>query len=400
MNEYLSVSQLNNYINRLLIGDTILQDFWLKGEISGFRLYQQSGHAYFTLKDEESAVSCVIFKSRVRHLKFKPEDGMEVLIRGSIAVYARQGKYQIYAEEMQPYGIGGLFLYLEELKNRLKEQGYFDQEKKKPIPALVNRVGVVTSQDGAAFQDILDRSSFIGGSYVDTFEKDFASFCGVKNAIACASGTDALKLALMAAGVRQGDAVITVPNTFIATVEAITMVGATPIFVDIDKQTYHLSPFLLEEYLENNTRLGIGGHRIDGKTGKTIIAVLPVHLFGMMVDMKPILEIAAKYNLVVVEDCAQAHGATYTLDGTTYKAGTLGVTAGFSFYPGKNLGALGEGGAVTTNDINVANFMRMLRDHGSNQKYIHTTPDGWNSRLDALQCAFLDIKLKILTNGT
>ncbi len=155
MNEYLSVSQLNNYINRLLIGDTILQDFWLKGEISGFRLYQQSGHAYFTLKDEASAVSCVMFKSRARHLKFKPEDGMEVLIRGSIAVYARQGKYQIYAEDMQPYGIGGLFLYLEELKNRLKAQGYFDQEKKKPIPALVNRVGVVTSQDGAAFQDIL-----------------------------------------------------------------------------------------------------------------------------------------------------------------------------------------------------------------------------------------------------
>ena len=155
MKEYLTVSQLNNHINRLLIGDAILQDFWLKGEISGFRLYQQSGHAYFTLKDEESAVSCVMFKSRVRHLKFKPEDGMEVLIRGSIAVYARQGKYQIYAEEMQPYGIGGLFLYLEELKNRLKAQGYFDQEKKKPIPALVNRVGVVTSQDGAAFQDIL-----------------------------------------------------------------------------------------------------------------------------------------------------------------------------------------------------------------------------------------------------
>ena len=155
MNEYLNVSQLNNYINRLLIGDSILQDFWLKGEISGFRLYQQSGHAYFTLKDEESAVSCVMFKSKVRHLKFKPEDGMEVLIRGSIAVYARQGKYQIYAEEMQPYGIGGLFLYLEELKNRLKAEGYFDPEKKKPIPSLVNRVGVVTSQDGAAFQDIL-----------------------------------------------------------------------------------------------------------------------------------------------------------------------------------------------------------------------------------------------------
>lgn len=155
MNEYLSVSQLNNYINRLLVGDTILQDFWLKGEISGFRLYQQSGHAYFTLKDEDSAVSCVMFKSRARYLKFKPEDGMEVLIRGSIAVYARQGKYQVYAEEIQPYGVGGLFLYLEELKNRLKAEGYFDPDKKKPVPALVNRVGVVTSQDGAAFQDIL-----------------------------------------------------------------------------------------------------------------------------------------------------------------------------------------------------------------------------------------------------
>lgn len=155
MSEYLSVSQLNNYINRLLAGDDLLQDFWLKGEISGFRLYQQSGHAYFTLKDEDAAVSCVMFKSRARNLKFKPEDGMEVLLRGSIAVYARQGKYQIYAEEMQPYGVGGLFLYLEQLKKRLEAEGYFALEKKKPIPPLVNRVGVVTSQDGAAFQDIL-----------------------------------------------------------------------------------------------------------------------------------------------------------------------------------------------------------------------------------------------------
>lgn len=155
MNEYLSVSQLNNYINRLLVGDDLLQNFWLKGEISGFRLYQQSGHAYFTLKDEDAAVSCVMFKSRARNLKFKPEDGMEVLLRGSIAVYARQGKYQIYAEEMQPYGVGGLFLFLEQLKNRLEAEGYFAPDKKKPIPPLVNRVGVVTSQDGAAFQDIL-----------------------------------------------------------------------------------------------------------------------------------------------------------------------------------------------------------------------------------------------------
>lgn len=155
MSEYLSVSQLNNYVNRLLLSDDLLQNFWLKGEISGFRLYQQSGHAYFTLKDEEAAVSCVMFKSRARNLKFRPEDGMEILMRGSIGVYARQGKYQIYVEEIQPYGAGELFLYLEQLKKRLEAEGYFELAKKKPIPPLVNRVGVVTSQDGAAFQDIL-----------------------------------------------------------------------------------------------------------------------------------------------------------------------------------------------------------------------------------------------------
>lgn len=155
MSEYISVSQLNNYINQIMLSDDLLQNFWLNGEISGFRHYQQSGHAYFTLKDEEAAVSCVMFKSRVRNLKFKPEDGMEVLLRGSVSVYARQGKYQIYVEEMQPYGVGGLFLYLEQLKTRLEAEGYFASDKKKPIPTLVNRVGVVTSQDGAAFRDIL-----------------------------------------------------------------------------------------------------------------------------------------------------------------------------------------------------------------------------------------------------
>lgn len=254
----------------------------------------------------------------------------------------------------------------------------------------------VRSEIMAAFQDILDRSSFIGGSYVDAFEKNFAAFCQAVSAVACASGTDALKLALMAAGVRAGDAVITVPNTFIATVEAITMVGATPVFVDIDPQTYHLSPIKLEEYLENETCVSSGGRPVDKRTGKTITAVLPVHLYGMMADMERILEIAAHYHLAVVEDAAQAHGASCKVAGTTHKAGALGVTAGFSFYPGKNLGALGEGGAVVTNDPGAADYMRMLRDHGSSQKYVHVTPDGWNGRLDAMQCAFLDIKLKKL----
>ena len=155
MQDYITVGMLNSYITRLLDHDAKLQDFWLKGEISGFRLYQQSGHIYFTLKDEEASVSCVMFKSKGQHLTFKPEDGMEVLLRGYVSVFARQGKYQVYVEEIQPYGTGGLFLYLEKLKARLTAEGYFALEKKQNIPRIVNRVGVVTSQDGAALQDIL-----------------------------------------------------------------------------------------------------------------------------------------------------------------------------------------------------------------------------------------------------
>lgn len=155
MQDYITVGMLNSYITRLLDHDTRLKDFWLKGEISGFRLYQQSGHIYFTLKDEEASVSCVMFKSKGQQLNFKPEDGMEVLLRGYVSVFARQGKYQVYVEEMQPYGTGGLFLYLEKLKARLAAEGYFALDKKKKIPRIVHRVGVVTSQDGAALQDIL-----------------------------------------------------------------------------------------------------------------------------------------------------------------------------------------------------------------------------------------------------
>jgi len=146
---------LNSYITRLLDHDARLQNFWLKGEISGFRFYQQSGHSYFTLKDEEASVSCVMFKSKGQQLNFKPEEGMEVLLRGYVSVFARQGKYQVYVEEMQPYGTGGLFLYLEKLKARLAAEGYFALEKKQKIPRIVHRVGVVTSQDGAALHDIL-----------------------------------------------------------------------------------------------------------------------------------------------------------------------------------------------------------------------------------------------------
>lgn len=155
MKDYITVGMLNAYITRLLDHDEILQNIWLKGEISGFRLYQQSGHIYFTLKDEDAAVSCVMFKSKGQNLKFKPEDGMEVLLRGNVSVFARQGKYQVYVEEIQPYGKGGLFLQMEQLKARLASEGYFELERKKEIPRMVSRVGVVSSQDGAALRDIL-----------------------------------------------------------------------------------------------------------------------------------------------------------------------------------------------------------------------------------------------------
>jgi exodeoxyribonuclease VII large subunit len=153
--DYITVGALNAYICRLLESDSILQNFWLKGEISGMRLYQQSGHLYFTLKDKDAAISCVMFKSKVHNLKFKPEDGMEVLLRGYVSVFARQGRYQVYVDEMQPFGVGGLYLYLEKLKERLASQGYFSSENKKALPRTVNRVGVITSQDGAALRDIL-----------------------------------------------------------------------------------------------------------------------------------------------------------------------------------------------------------------------------------------------------
>jgi dTDP-4-amino-4,6-dideoxygalactose transaminase len=149
-------------------------------------------------------------------------------------------------------------------------------------------------------------------------------------------------------------------------------------------------------YLENECRLGSDGHWVDGHTGVRITTILPVHLYGMVADMAPLMTLAEKYNLTLVEDAAQAHGATYVMDGKLRKAGSFGVAAGFSFYPAKNLGALGEGGAVTTNNPAADHLLRILRDHGSSQKYVHVSPDGWNSRLSTIQCAFLDIKLKEL----
>jgi dTDP-4-amino-4,6-dideoxygalactose transaminase len=245
-------------------------------------------------------------------------------------------------------------------------------------------------------KDIIDRSSFIGGNYVANFEREFAGYLGAEQVVGVASGTDALWLGLISTGVQPGDAVITVPNTFIATVEAITRAGAHPLFVDIDLQTANMDVDSLKAFLEAECHIQDDGRVIHSKTGRRIAAILPVHLYGLPANVKPILDLGENYSLPIVEDACQAHGARYRMNGDWKRAGTLGAVAGFSFYPGKNLGAMGDAGAVVTNDSELANKMRWLRDHGQSQKYIHVSSQGWNSRLDAIQAAVLSAKLKRL----
>jgi dTDP-4-amino-4,6-dideoxygalactose transaminase len=250
-----------------------------------------------------------------------------------------------------------------------------------------------------AFARALDESDFVGGPTVAAFEEAFARFCGVRAAVGVASGTDALELALRAVGVGPGDVVVTVPNTFIATVEAFHQLGAQPRFVDIDPVTYTMDPELLRAYLaERCTRDGVGVTR-ERDTGLRVAAIIPVHLYGLPADMAPILEVAAAYEIPVIEDACQAHGAAYRLpDGRWLAAGSMGRAAAFSFYPGKNLGALGEAGAVTTDDPALADRIRLLRDHGQRERYVHVIPDGVNARLDAIQAAVLRLKLERLAD--
>ncbi|MER3420884.1 MAG: erythromycin biosynthesis sensory transduction protein eryC1 [Chloroflexota bacterium] len=248
-----------------------------------------------------------------------------------------------------------------------------------------------------AFARALDESDFVGGPTVAAFEEAFARFCGVRAAVGVASGTDALELALRALGVGPGDVVVTVPNTFVATVEAFHHLGAQPRFVDIDPATYTMDPELLRAYLvERCVRDGAGVTRERG-TGLRVAAVIPVHLYGLPADMAPILAVAAESDIPVIEDACQAHGAAYRLsDGRWLTAGSMGRAAAFSFYPGKNLGALGEAGAVTTDDAALAERVRLLRDHGQRERYLHLIPDGRNARLDAIQAAVLRLKLERL----
>jgi dTDP-4-amino-4,6-dideoxygalactose transaminase len=224
------------------------------------------------------------------------------------------------------------------------------------------------------FREVTQASAFAGGPYVARFEQEFAAFCNTRYAVGVGSGTEALWLSLHALGVGPGDEVITVPNTFLATAEAISLCGARPIFVDIDERSYTMNPEQLEAAITLRTQ-----------------AIVPVHIFGQTADMNAILAVARRHGTPVVEDACQAHGAEYK----GRKAGSMGVTGCFSFYPGKNLGAFGEAGAVTTDEPELRAKIQMLRDHGQSAKYVHSVI-GWNARMDGLQGAILSLKLQRL----
>src|SRR6266850_2138602 len=228
-----------------------------------------------------------------------------------------------------------------------------------------------------AIREVIESSAFAGGPFVERFEEEFAAYCGSQYTIGVGNGTDALWLTLLALGIGEGDEVITVPNTFMATAEAITYCKARPVFVDVDENTFTMNPDELKKALTAKTK-----------------AIIPVHLFGQPADMDPILEFARAHGLFVIEDAAQAHGAEYK----GRKAGTMGDVGCFSFYPGKNLGAFGEAGGVVTNDPLINEKIRALRDHGQVRKYHHTLI-GWNCRMDGIQGAVLQVKLRQLDRG-
>lgn len=246
------------------------------------------------------------------------------------------------------------------------------------------------------FHKVTRSAAFIGGRLVEEFEKSFAKFCDAEHCVGAANGTDALRFALIASGVKAGDVVVTVPNTFIATSEAISQAGALPEFIDIDEKTYNMDPAELDRYLTERCEF-VDGKLISVRSGRPVTAVVPVHLYGQMADMDAIVALAERYSLFVIEDACQAHGARYfsRKDNKWKTAGSIGRAAAFSFYPGKNLGACGEAGAVTTNDAVIGNTIRMLRDHGQAKKYYHDI-EGYNGRLDALQAGLLSVKLKYL----
>jgi dTDP-4-amino-4,6-dideoxygalactose transaminase len=249
---------------------------------------------------------------------------------------------------------------------------------KVPFLDLKAQYASIQGEIDQAIHAVLESAAFAGGPFVEQFEKEWAAYCGVPHAIGVGNGTDALWLSLLALGIGKGDEVITVPNTFIATAEAITYCGATPVFVDVDERFYTMDPALLEASITPRTK-----------------AIIPVHLFGQTADLDPIMAIAKRHGLFVIEDACQAHGAMYK----GRKAGSIGDVAAFSFYPGKNLGAYGEAGAVTTANPDIAKKIKMFRDHGQSRKYYHDVI-GWNARMDGIQGAILSVKLRHLEKWT
>ena len=247
-----------------------------------------------------------------------------------------------------------------------------------PYVDLQSQYQAIKPEIDAAVLKVLASAQFILGDEVAAFEREFAAYCGAKEAVALNSGTSALHAALLAAGIGAGDEVITVPFTFVATAATIVYAGARPVFVDIDPQTYTMAPGQIEQAITPRTR-----------------AIMPVHLYGHPADMNPILDIARRRGLLVVEDAAQAHGAEYQ----GRRCGSMGDMAGFSFYPGKNLGAYGEGGALTTNDPALARKVRLLRNWGEERRYEHAIK-AYNSRMDGIQGAILRVKLRYLETWT
>lgn len=245
---------------------------------------------------------------------------------------------------------------------------------KTPLLDLRAQYKAIKKDVNKAIQNVMDEQSFILGKEVGLLEKEMAGYCGTKYAVGVASGTDAIQIALRAAGVEAGDEVITVPFTFIATAEAVSNLSAKPVFVDIDLKTYAIDAGLIEKKITNKTK-----------------AIIPVHLYGQCADMDQILAIAKKHGLKVIEDCAQAIGATYK----GRKAGSMGDAGCISFFPSKNLGGVGDGGMVVTNNDGICNQTKLLRVHGSSSKYAHSVL-GYNSRLDNIQAAVLRVKLKSL----
>jgi dTDP-4-amino-4,6-dideoxygalactose transaminase len=248
-----------------------------------------------------------------------------------------------------------------------------------PFLDLVGQHAALKDELMAAFAAAVDSGGFVGGPAVERFEAQWAEAVGVRHAVGVSSGTDALAVALRACGIGRGDAVVTVANTFIATAEAISLVGARFELVDCTAESCLMDPQVLSDHLKR---------RFASPSGPRIRAVVPVHLYGQCADMDAIAEVAGRYDLAVIEDAAQAHGAMYK----GRAAGSLGTAAAFSFYPGKNLGACGEGGAITTDDEQIGRTARLLRDHGQAQKYRHDI-EGGNWRMHAIQAAILSVKL-------